>query len=63
MLGAGGLICVGLLYYFGRLPVLVSFLALALGTAIWCAAAQSFNSYLAARILNGLFANVAQAVS
>lgn len=34
-----------------------------LGTSAWCAAATSFNSYMAARILNGFFSTVAQAVS
>ena len=36
---------------------------MALGTTAWCAAATSFNSYLAARIVNGFFATVCQAVS
>ncbi|KAL8705629.1 MAG: hypothetical protein Q9201_001266 [Fulgogasparrea decipioides] len=33
----------------------------ALATAAWCAAATSFESYMAARILNGFFSIVAQA--
>jgi len=33
---------------------------LATATAIWCAAAQSFESFMAARILNGFFSTVAQ---
>ena len=62
-LGAGGIFTVILSAYFGRLPVLLSFTSMALGTSAWCGAATSFNSYLAARILNGFFSNVAQAVS
>lgn len=49
--------------YFGRLPVLLFFVSMALGTSAWCAAATSFDSYLAARILNGFFSIVAEAVS
>ncbi|KAL8999602.1 MAG: hypothetical protein Q9169_001562 [Polycauliona sp. 2 TL-2023] len=60
-LGAGGLFSVWLSAYFGRLPILVSFTSIALGTYAWCAAATSFESYMAARIINGFFANVAQA--
>jgi len=62
-LGAGGLFTVWLSAYFGRLPVLVLFTSMGLGTSAWCAAAISFNSYLVARILNGFFSIVAQAVS
>jgi len=61
-LGAGGLFTVWLSAYFGRLPILVLFTSMALGTSAWCAAATSFNSYLVARILNGFFSIVAQAV-
>ena len=61
-LGSGGLFTVWLSAYFGRLPILVFFTSMALGTAAWCAAATSFNSYMAARILNGFFSIVAQAV-
>ena len=60
MLGAGGVVVVALSAYFGRLPVLFYFLVLATATAIWCAAAQSFESFMAARILNGFFSTVAQ---
>ena len=63
MLGAGGLFVVALSSYFGRLPVLVWFLCFSLGTAAWCAAATSFESFMTARILNGFFSTVAQAVS
>lgn len=62
-LGAGGLFTVLLSAYFGRLPVLFFFTSMALGTSAWCAAATSFSSYMAARILNGFFSGVAQAVS
>ncbi|ETN45189.1 uncharacterized protein HMPREF1541_10066 [Cyphellophora europaea CBS 101466] len=60
MLGAGGVVVVALSAYFGRLPVLFYFLVLATATAIWCAAAASFESFMAARILNGFFSTVAQ---
>ncbi|KAL4793721.1 major facilitator superfamily domain-containing protein [Aspergillus venezuelensis] len=60
MLGAGGPFVVALSAYFGRLPVLFWFTVIALATAIWCAAAQSFESFMAARILNGFFSTVAQ---
>ncbi|OAL27593.1 hypothetical protein AYO22_03497 [Fonsecaea multimorphosa] len=60
MLGAGGVVVVALSAYFGRLPVLFYFIVLATATAIWCAAAKSFESFMAARILNGFFSTVAQ---
>lgn len=63
MLGAGGITAVALSAYFGRLPVLFWFIVLALATAIWCAAASTFDSFMAARILNGFFSTVAQGVS
>ena len=59
-LGAGGLFTVWLSAYFGRLPILNLFTLVALGTSAWCAAATSFESYMAARILNGFFSIVAQ---
>lgn len=62
-LGAGGLFTVLLSAYFGRLPVLFFFTSMAMGTSAWCAAATSFSSYLAARILNGFFSTAGQAVS
>ena len=62
-LGIGGLFVVWLSAYFGRLPVLVFFSAMALGTSAWCAAATSFDSYMAARILFGFFSSVGQSVS
>lgn len=46
--------------YFGRLPVVFWFLIVATGTAAWCAAATSFDSFMAARILNGFFSTVTQ---
>ncbi|OBT55600.1 hypothetical protein VE04_03638 [Pseudogymnoascus sp. 24MN13] len=60
MLGAGGVVAVALSAYFGRYPVLFYFIALAVGTAAWCAAATTFPSFMAARILNGFFSTVAQ---
>lgn len=60
MLGAGGVIVVALAAYFGRAPVLFWFLVFALVTAIWCAAAQTFESFMTARILSGFFSTVAQ---
>ena len=59
MLGAGGLFVVWWSAYFGRLPVLLFFQCLSLGTAAWCSAATSFKSFMAARILNGFFSVVA----
>jgi MFS family permease len=56
MLGVGGLFTVWFSAYFGRLPVLFWFQIIATITVAWCAAAQSFNSYMTARILNGFFA-------
>ncbi|KAL2415722.1 hypothetical protein ABEF95_004306 [Exophiala dermatitidis] len=55
MLGVGGLATVWLSAYFGRLPVLFWFGCLSAGTAAWSAAAKSFESYMASRILNGFF--------
>lgn len=56
MIGAGGLFAVWFSAFFGRLPVLFFFSTVAVATSIWCAAAQSFHSYMAARILYGFFA-------
>lgn len=63
MLGPGGIFVVIFSAYFGRYPVLFWFTVLALATAIWCTAAVTFNSFMAARILNGFFAIAAEAVS
>ncbi|KAJ5815642.1 hypothetical protein N7474_007419 [Penicillium riverlandense] len=60
MVGAASPIIVALAAYFGRYPVLFWWTVLALATAIWCTAAQSFNSFMAARILNGMFSTVMQ---
>jgi len=61
MLGAGGLFVVWLSAHFGRLPILFYFTILASATAVWSAAAQSFESYMASRILNGFFVPAAAA--
>lgn len=61
MLGAGGIFVVALSAYFGRLPVLFWFSIFAFLTAAWSAAAKSFHSFMAARILHGFFSTVAQA--
>ncbi|ODQ52981.1 MFS general substrate transporter [Saitoella complicata NRRL Y-17804] len=61
MLGVGGLFAVAFSAYFGRLPVLFYFILLATATAYWCAGAVTFDSFMAARILNGFFSTVAQA--
>lgn len=63
MLGAGGVAAVALSAYFGRYPVLFWFTLLALGTSAWCTGATTFESFMAARILNGFFSTVAQGVS
>ena len=60
MLGAGGVVVVALSAYFGRLPLLFWFLIVGFATAAWCAGAHSFESFMAARILNGFFVTVAQ---
>lgn len=63
MLGPGGIFVVIFSAYFGRYPVLFWFTVVALATAIWCTAAVTFESFMAARILNGFFAIAAEAVS
>ncbi|KAJ5084129.1 major facilitator superfamily domain-containing protein [Penicillium alfredii] len=60
MVGAAGPIVVALSAYFGRYPVLFWWMLLSLATAIWCTAALGFESFMAARILNGCFSTVAQ---
>lgn len=62
MIGAGGIVAICLGAYFGRLPVMFWFMILALGTALWCTATETFESFMAARILNGFFSPVAEAV-
>ena len=59
-IGACGLIVVALASFFGRLPVTLVFQAVMVGTCAWSAAATNFESYLAARIINGLFCSVGQ---
>lgn len=59
-IGACGLFVVALANYFGRLPVTLLFQTVFLGTCAWSAAATSFQSYLAARIVNGFFCSVGQ---
>ena len=61
MLGVGGLAAVWLSAYIGRLPVLFWFSVLSAGTAAWAAAARSFESYMAARILQATFVVAAAA--
>lgn len=63
MLGVGGIFSVSLMTYFGRLPVLFWFLLLNLATSIWCALSTSFDSFMAARILNGFFSAVTQSAA
>lgn len=46
--------------YFGRYPVMFYFLVVATATAAWCAAATGYNSFMAARVLNGFFSTVTQ---
>lgn len=60
MLGAGGILAVILSAYFGRYPVLFWFLVVATATAAWCAAATNYDSFMAARVLNGMSSTVAQ---
>jgi MFS family permease len=60
MLGAGGVVVVMLSAYFGRLPVVFWFMIVSTATAAWCAGATTFESFMAARILNGFFSTVSQ---
>lgn len=62
MLGVGGLFATVSGAYFGRLPTLFWFMVFSLWTAAWCAGANEFNGFMAARILNGFFATAAQGV-
>ncbi|KAK0770353.1 hypothetical protein LTR75_017932 [Friedmanniomyces endolithicus] len=59
-IGVCGLFVVAFANYFGRLPVALVFQAVFFATCAWSAAATSFDSYLAARIVNGLFCSVGQ---
>ena len=47
--------------YFGRLPTLFYFQCVTIGTAAWEATASSYNSFLGARVVNGLFTGAGQA--
>ncbi|KAL6713803.1 hypothetical protein ACLMJK_008295 [Lecanora helva] len=58
-LAAGGVIAAALSTFFGRLPVLFWLMIISTGTAAWCAGATSYDSFKAARIVNGLFDAVA----
>lgn len=51
MLGAAGPIVVALAAYFGRYPILFWWTLFALATAIWCAAAQSFESFMVCSVI------------
>ncbi|MCJ1432689.1 hypothetical protein MMC27_002046 [Xylographa pallens] len=62
MVGAGGVVVVALSAYFGRLPVLFWFLVVSLASAAACASVDTFDSFMAVRILNGFFSTVAQGV-
>jgi len=59
-IGACGLFVVALAGFFGRLPVTFFFQSVMVGTCVWSAASTSFDSYLAARIINGFFCSVGQ---
>ncbi|KAL8816678.1 MAG: hypothetical protein Q9223_004345 [Gallowayella weberi] len=59
-IGACGLFVVALAGFFGRLPVTFLFQSVMVATCAWSAAASSFDSYLAARIINGFFCSVGQ---
>ena len=59
-IGASGLFVVAFAGFFGRFPVTFLFQSVMVGTCVWSAAATSFNSYLAARIVNGFFCSVGQ---
>ncbi|KAJ1323885.1 MFS transporter DHA1 family multidrug resistance protein [Microdochium nivale] len=61
MVGVGGICNVILSAWSGRLPALFWFIVVATATAAWCAAATTFESFMAARILNGFFSTAAQA--
>ena len=61
MTGFGGLATVWLSAYVGRLPTLFWFSIFSCATAAWTAAAGNFESYMAAKILNGFFVVAAAA--
>lgn len=53
MIGLGNIIWVPCSNIFGRRPVLIMALAVTVGATIWCGKADSFDSLLAARIVQG----------
>jgi len=61
MLGVGSVVAVTLSAYIGRAPVPFWFVTAAFVTTGWAAGAGSFESFMAARILSGLFLPVASA--
>lgn len=61
MLGVGGITACILSQAYGRWPVAVWLIAMSLVWAILCAAAPGFEAFMAARILNGMFAAGPQA--
>ena len=60
LIGAGGLVVVVLMAYFGRLPILFWFTLFAFWTSAFCTGARNLQQYEVARVLNGLFSTVAQ---
>jgi predicted MFS family arabinose efflux permease len=62
MVGAGGVTIVALSASFGLYPVLFWFIIPAVATSICYTVATTFESFIAARILNGFFSTVAQGV-
>ncbi|KAF9517578.1 hypothetical protein BS47DRAFT_509296 [Hydnum rufescens UP504] len=60
MLGAGATTAIICYNYFGRYPTTFYFLLLSVASAVYCAAAQSYPNFEAARILNGFFSTVTQ---
>lgn len=54
MLGAANVFIVPLGNIFGRRPLILVCLAMLTGFSIWCAEAKTFNSLLAARVLQGI---------
>ncbi|KAI9691534.1 MAG: hypothetical protein M1822_007605 [Bathelium mastoideum] len=59
-IGVSGIFTIVLSNYFGRLPILLIFQCIALGTTAWAAAATSFTSFMTARVLMGFFCSAAQ---
>ncbi|KAI9713804.1 MAG: hypothetical protein M1820_000534 [Bogoriella megaspora] len=59
-IGVSGIFTVILSNYFGRLPVILAFQCIALGTTAWSAAATSFISFFTARVFSAFFVSAAQ---